>query len=241
MASKQVNSVQQQLALSMQLNDRASFDDFCWAGNALLEQELAHSLSMGSAGFFYVWGAPGCGKSHLLQACCHHLGSSQASALYLPLKLLHSWDPAVLEGLESHSLVAIDDLEMIVDSKIWQEALFHLVNHMLDRQAILLISGRSMPAKMGLSLADLRSRLSGFFVSPLHELADQDKILSLQARARKRGFELPLNVGQYLLTHCARNMHDLIGVLERLDKASLVMQRKLSIPFVKQVLDNLSF
>ena len=68
------------------------------------------------------------------------------------------------------------------------------------------------------------------------ELKDEDKINTLQEHAKKRGLELSKSVGHYILNRCARNMHDLQTVLDRLDHASLVAQRKLTIPFVKDVL-----
>ena len=70
----------------------------------------------------------------------------------------------------------------------------------------------------------------------IHELKDEDKINTLQEHAKKRGLELSKSVGHYILNRCARNMHDLQTVLDRLDHASLVAQRKLTIPFVKDVL-----
>ena len=89
---------------------------------------------------------------------------------------------------------------------------------------------------MPIRLPDLRSRLSGGLVIQLHELQDDDKIKTLKLHALKRGFELPTSVGQFLLNRSSRNMHDLNTLLNRLDEASLIAQRKITIPFVKTVL-----
>jgi len=89
---------------------------------------------------------------------------------------------------------------------------------------------------MPLALADLRSRLSWGLVLQLNELGDNDKISTLKSRANKRGFELPTSVAQFLLNRCSRNMHDLQDLLDSLDKASLMAQRKITIPFVKHTL-----
>lgn len=231
-----LSPIRQQLALAVRLNDEATFDDFCWTGNALLQQQLLPALTNQVGHFFYVWGTPGSGKSHLLQACCHQADLLQHSARYVPLTLLQTWDPAVLEGMEDHALVAIDDIDCIAGRPDWEEALFHLYNRICERQAMLIITAPVSPLRIGIRLTDLSSRLASGLVTPLHELADEDKILTLQVRAQKRGFELPRSVGQYLVNHCARSMHDLYNVFECLDNASLVAQRKLTIPFVKEVL-----
>lgn len=225
-----------QLALAIQLNDEATLTDFCWENNSLLKQQLQLSLSGHGERLIYVWGAPGSGKSHLLQACCQALDNHQ-SAIYLPLHLLNAWGPGVIEGIDDQSLISIDDIDAIAANPRWEEALFHLYNRVRDdEKTILIISGSSPPAHTPLQLADLRSRLSWGLVIQLHELNDDDKINTLKLHARKRGFELPTSVGQFLLNRCARNMHDLQTLLNQLDKASLVAQRKITIPFVKQTL-----
>ena len=184
----------------------------------------------------YLWGPSGSGKSRLLQACCQAVADNKSS-IYLPLDTLKEWGPESIEGIEEQSLIGIDDIDTIVGHAAWEEALFHLYNRVRDnQQTTLIITGKTAPTQTHIKLADLRSRLSWGLVIQIHELNDQDKIKTLQLRARKRGFELPTSVGQFLLNRCARNMHDLHHLLNQLDEASLIAQRKITIPFVKYVL-----
>ena len=69
------------------------------------------------------------------------------------------------------------------------------------------------------------------------DLSDSEKIAALQAQALNKGLQLSLDVGQYLLKRCPRDMHALFDILNRLDYASLASQRKLTIPFVRALLD----
>lgn len=226
-----------QLALAIQLNDDATLADFCWQGNALLQQQLQLTLQGDGERLIYLWGPLGCGKSHLLQACCQTIGNLQQSAIYLPLKNLLDCGPDILEDIETQTLIGIDDVESIAQQKGWEEALFHLYNRVRDnQQTILIMTGKHAPLQSPLQLCDLRSRLAGSLVLQINELNDQDKMNTLKLRARKRGFELSNSVGQFLLNRCARNMHDLHCLLDRLDKASLTAQRKITIPFVKATL-----
>lgn len=220
----------------MQRNDEASFADFCWAGNELLQQQILISLPGKKEYLFYVWGVPGSGKSHLLQATCQAMAQTGQLVAYLPLKLLHNCDPAILEGMSEHALVAVDDIDTIAGNKAWEEALFHLYNRLQAQHNTLIVTGQVPPVFTTLRLADLRSRLTCALILQIHELSDEDKINTLQEYAKKRGLELPKSVGHYILSRCARNMHDLQAVLDRLDHASLVAQRKLTIPFVKDIL-----
>jgi DnaA family protein len=155
----------------------------------------------------------------------------------LPLRLLKDWGPQTLEGLEDQALVCIDDIETIAHDAAWEEALFHLYNRIKDKeQGLLIISGNQPPASLPLDLADLRSRLGWGLVIQLNELSDEEKINTLKLHALKRGFYLPESVGQFLLNRCSRDMHALQELLNRLDDASLAAQRKITIPFVKEIL-----
>lgn len=52
-----------------------------------------------------------------------------------------------------------------------------------------------------------------------------------------RGFKLPEDVSRFLLKRLERDMHTLSTTLDHLDYASIRAQRKLTIPFVKVILN----
>lgn len=226
-----------QLALAIQLNDEATLADFCWGSNILLQQQLTMALQGKGERLFTIWGNPGCGKSHLLQACCQAMSMNAAATIYLPLKILKEWGPESIEGIAEQDLIAIDDIDAIANDTAWEEALFHLYNKVRDNgKTILLITTRQPLSASPIHLPDLRSRLAWSLVVQLNELEDDLKIKTLQQHASKRGFILSTSVGQFLLSRCARNMHDLHFILNQLDEASLAAQRKITIPFVKSIL-----
>ncbi len=226
-----------QLALKIQPNEEATFANYFWSQeNAWLKAQLQSTISGVGDRLIYLWGASGAGKSHLLQACVHELSLSKP-AIYLPLRLVASSGAGVLDGLEHQALLCIDDIDAIAGDKIWEEALFHLYNRMRDEgRAILILSGHDAPRYSPITLPDLRSRLGGSLVLQVHELDDDSKVHNLTLQAQKRGLDLSLSVAQFLVTRCARNMHELHALLSKLDEASWVLQRKLTIPFIKETL-----
>ncbi|MDH3947871.1 MAG: DnaA regulatory inactivator Hda [Gammaproteobacteria bacterium] len=222
-----------QLPLGIGLKDTATFDNFYPAGNELVLQ----ALQEGNDAMLYLWGPVGSGKSHLLQALCHATAANGHSPVYLPLSELVSLSPALLEGLEHQALIAVDDVQTVAGLSQWEEGLFHLYNRVRDSGHRLVVSATSAPAGLALALPDLASRLGWGPVFQLTSLADTDKRAALQMRARRRGLEMGNEVAEYLLRRCPRDMDSLFNLLNRLDQASLAAQRRLTIPFVRQLLD----
>lgn len=221
-----------QLILGISLRDNAAFDNYYSGSN----EEAVYNLKQCAEGkgeqFIYLWGQEGTGKSHLLQAMCKEVGDN---AVYLPLFELHELVPEMLEGLESMEVVCIDDIDQISGKEAWELQIFALFNRMRESGHRLVISASKKPADLNMNLPDLLSRLTWGLSQHLKPLNDDQKLAALQLRADKRGFELPDNVGRYLLKHSPRNLPALFDLLDHLDEASLAEQRKLTIPFVKQV------
>ena len=219
-----------QLPLSIRLQDSATFSNFLVEKNQL----IIAALQQLSEPYLYLWGNKGSGKSHLLQAVCHAMSEQQQASLYLPLAQLDEFSPAMLDGLEQLQLICLDDVQFLANRLDWQTALFNLYNQVRHSGAHLVVAADTAPAGLALQLPDLLSRLSWGPVFQLHSLSDQGKRQALQLRATARGLSLPDDVADYLLKRCPRDMNSLFTLLETLDEASLVAQRKLTIPFVRQ-------
>lgn len=225
-----------QLTLAVELNTQSTLNDFFWGENTQLKLQIESILAGGDERFLYIWGPTGSGKSHLLQGCCHAANFVDPIS-YLPLAVLKEWGPESIEGIETHALVAIDDLDSIAGDSAWEEALFHFYNRARDNNnTIIILAGQNPPTSQDIQLADLRSRLSWGLVYHLAELSDDLKIQALQEHAKKRGFVLEASVALFLLRRYSRNMHALYLLLEQLDKASLAAQRKITIPFIKSTI-----
>ena len=142
----------------------------------------------------------------------------------------------MLEGLERADLVCLDDVDALAGAQEWEQAVFALYNGLREHGGRLLAAGPVPPAALPLELEDLRTRLAWGLVYQLQPLDDEDKLRGLQQRARERGLELPDAVARYLLQRCRRDMASLLHCLDELDRASLAAQRRLTIPFVKEVM-----
>ena len=220
-----------QLALDFPVEDALSFDTFVvepWNGELVTTlAKLAEAEQ-----FYYLWGQPGSGKTHLLQALCNDCESS----VYVPLKKLGEHGPQVLEGLEQIDLVCVDDLDCLSGQVAWQEGLFRLFNDIREQGGRLITSACQTPRQLPVELQDLRSRLSWGTIYQLHGLSDAGKAEALRIRAALRGIEMSPEILNYILLRSNRDMQALLHVLETLDQLSLVEKRKVTIPFIRQIM-----
>lgn len=225
-----------QLTLPVWRHDEATFANFYPGKNQALLDFLPLFIQGDHDSCLYLWGHSGAGRSHLLQACCHYANAQGWSAAYIPFAQINALTPRVLENMEMFTLVCLDDLPMIIGNKIWEETVFHLYNRLQLSGGRLLIAANTLPNNLKFQLADLRSRLLSHLQFQVQELNDDEKLAALKRRAHLRGLELSDEVGYFLLHRVPRDTSVLFALLEKLDRMSLSEQRRLTIPFVKQVL-----
>lgn len=223
-----------QLALPLQLADHAVFASFFDSGNETLVATLTDLAAGGAGHGCWLWGAASTGKTHLLQAVCDKAGDR---AIYVPLSMFADAGPEILEGLASRELICIDDADHVVGQAAWEMALFDLSNQIFDVGAQLIVAAASAPRECAIELADLQSRFAKLPVFQLHVLDEDERVKALQLRSKHRGLDLPDDTARYLLKRSRRDMTSLYEVLDRLDREALRAKRRLTIPFVRNVLE----
>jgi len=222
-----------QLALPLQLADHAVFASYLNIGNETLVATLSGIAADNDGHGCWLWGASATGKTHLLQAVCEAAGDRAA---FMPLAMVAKAGPGILDGLSSRELVCIDDIDRVAGQAEWEVALFDLCNQVFDAGAQLLVSAASTPRECPIEMADLRSRLARLPVFQIRALGEDERVSALQLRSRHRGLELPGDTARYLLKRSRRDMASLYELLDTLDREALRAKRRLTIPFVREVL-----
>jgi DnaA-homolog protein len=130
-------------------------------------------------------------------------------------------------------LVIADDVQALDERA--QHALFLAINEARDGGPAVLAAGDAPPARLGLR-PDLASRLAWGLVYQLMPLSDADKAEHLKSLATARGLLLSDDVARYLLERLPRDLTSLAAIMEVLDRYSLMRQRPLTLPLVREAL-----
>ncbi len=227
----------EQVPLHFEFRANQTFNDFYAGVNCEIINHLQQCIAGVGEQFIYLWGKTGQGKSHLLQACCHEAQRRNLGSFYFDLTHCEQSDPQVLNGFDDCDLVCFDNIEHIAGNAKWEIAVFNFFNQHRDLGHKLIVSSACAPTALTIQLADLRTRLNWGLTLNIKSLDDNDRIAALIFKARQMGLEISPQAGRFLLSHVDRDPAALWGLLEKLDQASLSAQRKLTIPFLKLILD----
>ncbi|MGY1458990.1 MULTISPECIES: DnaA regulatory inactivator Hda [unclassified Luteimonas] len=223
-----------QLPLALRYPPDQRFETFVGAPPGALAQLQA--LAAGSGGWLYLDGAPGTGKTHLALAACAAVETSGRGAAYLPLVTAAGRLDQALEALDGLGLVALDGLEAIAGRRDDELALFDFHNRARAAGGGVLYTATAAPGTLPLGLPDLRSRLAQCARIALQPLDDVGRAEVLRLRARRRGLQFDEAAITWLLRRAGRDLAGLTAQLDALDRASLAAQRRVTVPFLREVL-----
>jgi len=223
-----------QIPLAIGLRERAVFESFIAGPNEVAVAQLQAVARGQVSGVYWLSGLSGVGKSHLLQATCALARSTDA--VYLSLPQLMQFGPESLDGWHNARLVAIDDAAIVCGDRHWEQALFGLYREVEERRASLLLAARTPPQGLTFSLPDLASRFSAATLLTLRALDEGAQREALRTRAVARGLELPEDTMLYLQRRFRRDLSTLYELLDAIDDAALRAQRRLTVPFIREVL-----
>lgn len=224
-----------QLPLSLRHPSDQRLEAFVGAPTGAIEQLRTLAREPG-ADWLYVEGAAGTGKTHLALAVCAEAGQAGRRAAYLPLGAAAERLREALEAVEQAQVVVLDGLEAIAGRREDEVALFDFHNRARAAGHGVMYLAVASPAALPLVLPDLRSRLGQCARIALGTLDDEGRRQALRERARRRGLVLEEAAIDWLLTRTDRDLGRLLSLLDRIDRESLAAQRRVTVPFLRQVL-----
>lgn len=226
----------QQLPLGWRWPAQQRFETFYAGANAATVDLLQRVAAGAESAWTYLHGPEGSGRTHLLMATCQAASAAGFSAQYLPLAALAGAQDDAIRGFGGSDLLVLDDVDAIAGIGAAEHALFDLYNRCRAEGSCLVFVAAAPPAQIGIVLPDLVSRLSSCAQAPLRPLDDMQRREVLRERAEARGIPLDEVVLDFLFTHYARDLGSLGALLDQVDRASLAAKRRVTVPFLRQLL-----
>jgi DnaA-homolog protein len=225
-----------QLPLALRYPPDQRFETFVSDDPAVPAQVRAVAEGTHPPGLF-IAGAAGTGKTHLLLAACAQADAGGRRAAYLPLASAAGRLREALEALHANDLVALDGVDAVAGQREGEVALFDLHNRVHDAGGSVLYAAREMPDAIPIALPDLLSRWQQCARIALPALDDAGRRQVLHLRAARRGLQMDEAALDWLLRRVDRDLATLTGLFDRLDRAALAAQRRITVPFLRGFLE----
>ena len=226
-----------QLALQIQINERASLDNFFVSKNNNQTIQILKNilLSSNQGAQIFIDDLGSNGKSYLLQAICNDFSNSNNSSIYIPMQETINFDPSILEGISELNLICIDDIDLINKRREWEIPLFNLINECYEKECFLILSGNINKLK---AIPDLISRIKKMETLRLEAINDDELMKATQAISKNLNIEISDKNMNYLINNSKRDIKTIFRTLSQLEKESLERKKSIGLNLIKEVIQS---
>ena len=226
-----------QLALQIQINERASLNNFFVSKNNNKTIQILKNILLDSNNGvqMFIDDLGSNGKSYLLQAICNDFSNFNNSSIYIPMQEAINLDPSIFEGVSELNLICIDDVDLINKRREWEIALFNLINECYEKDCFLLLSGSINKLE---AIPDLVSRIKKMETLRLEAINDDELLEATQAISKNLNIEISDKNMNYLINNSKRDIKTIFRTLSQLEKESLERKKSIGLNLIKEVIQN---
>ena len=207
------------------LNQKYSLDNFIVGSNNDVAVAAAKSI-VDAPGTrynpFFLYGGPGLGKTHLVQAIGNELlaNNPDYKILYTPISDFYSdFVDAVRNGkgkefnrkFQDLDCLIIDDFQFIMNKEKSQEEFFNIFNNLYQLNKQIIVTSDRLPSQIKSVDERLASRLTWAGAFDLQLPKFEDKCAILRAKAELMGADIEPEAIEYIAEHVNTNIRDLEG------------------------------
>lgn len=171
---------------------------------------------------FFLYGGPGLGKTHLVQAIGNELlkRDKNLKILYTPISHFYSdFVESIQSGrgkdfnrkFQKLDVLIIDDFQFIVGKEKSQEEFFNIFNDLYQLNKQIIVTSDRLPSQIKSVDERLASRLTWAGAFDLQLPKFEDKCAILRAKAEMLGAEIEAEAIEYIAENVNTNIRDLEG------------------------------
>lgn len=222
----------QQQALDLPVNPRYGFETFITCSGNSTALEFSRRLCMPGEPeqLLYLYGPPGSGKTHLLNAIGRRLAGEQYRVF--------SCRELADDLNDSAPLLLVDDLDQLPDRPKLRNRLWEAFNSHYSQGHPMAFAGRLPPKELPTIDDHLVSRLLWGLVAHLDVSDDQSRRMLISKLAQDRQILLPDEVAAWLLNILPRDVESLISACDHLYRGALQRKCRITLHLARELLQN---
>lgn len=236
------------------LNPRYTFEHFVVGPS----NRHAHAYSLAVADSpakaynpLFIYGGVGLGKTHLMQAICHHIKNKKTGhckICYLPSERFTN---ELIDAIQHHSTAAfrqkyrnvdvlvIDDIHFIAGKESTQEEFFHTFNTLYDAHKQIIICSDRPPKEIANLQDRLVSRFGWGLTTDIQPPDLETRVAILKKKIERELVAVPDEVIFFIAQLIKTNIRELEGALIRTIAYSLLEEKPITLDLTKEVLKDL--
>ncbi|SDH68435.1 chromosomal replication initiator protein DnaA [Pseudobutyrivibrio sp. 49] len=238
------------------INPKFTFDNFVVGRNNRFAQTAALAVAESPGEFYnplYIYGGPGLGKTHLMQAIGNYI-ENQNPNTHILYVTSEEFTNEVIENMRANSnatamqrfrdkyrtvdVLMVDDIQFIIGKEATQEEFFHTFNalHAMGKQIV--ISSDKPPKDMETLDDRFKSRFDMGLMADIGYPDYETRMAILNKKVEDKNFNLDESIRKYIAENIQSNIREIEGALNKLIAFSRLEKIDITMEIAERELQN---
>ncbi len=239
--------------IDAQLNPRYTFENYCNSVSNRVARSIGEAIATDpkckTFNPLFIFGSPGVGKTHLIQAIGIRIKerNPRSRVLYVTARLFESQYTTALKNnrindfinfYQSIDVLILDDIQDLIGKESTQRTFFHIFNHLQLNQKQIILSSDTRPAQMEGMDKRMLDRFKWGMTAELEKPDYELRRNVLSQKAKQEGFNIPDEVIDYIASNVTESIRELEGIMVSLGVHATVLGVDINIDLARRVLAN---
>ena len=237
------------------LNLKYKFENFVVGDNSEFTYALAQNVAQNPAKKYnplFIYGAPGLGKTHIMQAIGHYIIFNKPKLRVKYIKTeeyVNELIKSIQKGSDRNGkmesfrqkyrnvdVLLIDDIQFIESKKRTMDEIFHTFDSLLNKNKQIVITSDRLPSEIPTLPARLQSRFEMGIMTEITPPDFETRVAILQNLAEQEGVSAEFKVFEYIANNFVNNVRELEGAYNKVSAYAAFSKSELTLELVKKVL-----
>ena len=238
----------------LNINSRYTFENFVVGPSNRHAHAYALAVAEAPAKAYnplFIYGGVGLGKTHLIQAICHHIKNNAKQNTKICYMSSEKFTNELIDAIQHRStasfrqkyrnvdVLVIDDIHFIAGKESTQEEFFHTFNSLYDAHRQIIFSSDRPPKEIANLQDRLVSRFGWGLTTDIQPPDLETRVAILKKKVEREPVPVPDEVIFFIAQLIKTNIRELEGALIRTIAYSFLEEKLITLELTKEVLRDL--